>query len=217
MSALQGLERAFQAHVHRGEGAMEQRVVATEAAGARDRLAIYVDAYRLRLLDVLRDDFPGLMALSGDEEFERLGRSYIDAHPSTYFNARWYGEGLPDFLRSTLPWSEQPALAEMALLEWGMTLAFDAVDEPIATAGAASGIAPERWGAMVPVVHSAVRLLRLSWNVCEIRKAVDRKTPAVAPGRLPAPQAWIVWRKDLAVYYRPLDAEIGRASCRERV
>lgn len=210
MSTLIGLQRAFQDFVYRRAGPMEREAAGSPGLGARERLAIYADAYRLRLIEVLADDYPALKVMAG-ERFAPLARDYIETHPSRVCNARWYGAELPAFLRAAAPWSQQPALAEMAALEWAMTLVFDAADEPLADIEAAGKLRPEAWSAMAPVPITALRRLALRWNVGEIRKAVDRKTPPPAAQALAAAEPWLVWRKDLTVYYRLLESDEAAA------
>src|SRR2546429_610017 len=115
MSSLRLLQQDFQNYILSGAGAIKRKVIGTEKVSIDVRLDIYSDAYRIRLLDVLATDYPGLMFLLGDGEvFRTMGRAYIEAYPSPYFNIRWYGDQLAEFLGSTLPYRDQPVLAEMA-------------------------------------------------------------------------------------------------------
>lgn len=207
MSALDALEREFQQYVYRRGPGMEARVADTGKLGTRERLDIYADAYRLRLLEVLENDFPGLKALAGVEQFLALGRDYIESHPSPHFNIRWYNEALPEFLREAAPWRDIPSLAEMAALEWAMSLAFDAPDEPVASAAEVARLTPDQWAQMQPVPLSALRRLNLEWNVAQVRQSVDRKTDVPAAQRLAQAQPWVVWRRDFTVYYRELETD----------
>ena len=118
MTALRELQRSFQAWVTGSASTLPPTVAGTGAVSAEDRLDIYATAIRLRFLEVLGQDYPGLHALAGDDGFRRLGLAYVEAHPSHHPSIRWFGEHLPAFLRSTAPWREQPVLAEMAGFEW---------------------------------------------------------------------------------------------------
>lgn len=207
MNALPPLQRDFQCYVYSRDSRMTDQVVSTQRASAADRLEVYADAYRLRLLEVIANDFPGLKALAGEEKFERLGRTYIESHPSPHFNVRWYAEGLGDFLRTNAAWASEPALGEMAALEWAMTLVFDAPDEPTATMETVASIPAGAWAGMVIAVSGALRSLRLHWNVAAIRKATDQQTSPPALQRLDVPQDYIVWRKNLTVYHRSLEPD----------
>ncbi len=87
MSALAQLQERFQGYVLAGDEAMVSAVVGTAKADASLRLDIYSQAYRLRLLEVLGNDFSGLKVLIGEDAFDELGRAYIETHPSPHFNA----------------------------------------------------------------------------------------------------------------------------------
>lgn len=210
MSGLERLERDFQGFVYERDpayAAMAALVASTAKVSAVQRLDVYADAYRLRLLEVLGNDFPGLKQLAGEEKFEQLARAYIEAQPSAHFNIRWYGEGLSHFLRLTSPWCDDAALAEMAAFEWAMGLAFDAPDEACVTLEEIAAIPPAAWPGMVPVLQSGLQNLRLAWNVPAIRQAADQGgiLPALECGD--TPRHWLIWRQDLTVYFRPMEPE----------
>src|SRR5579871_673370 len=105
---------------------MQGQVVSNARAGAEERVRVYVEGYRLRLLEVLGDNYTGLHSLLGDEQFDEMGRAYIDAHPSTHPSVRWFSRHLEIFLKDTSPYDEHPYLAEMAAFEWAQGLVFDA-------------------------------------------------------------------------------------------
>lgn len=211
MTRLPALEHDFQAYVRLRTGAMEARVVGSARADAKQRLEVYAEAYRLRLIDVLGDDYPGVRLLAGEDGFTALGEAFIAAHPSKHFNARWFGAGLAAFLAGQAPWSGEPALAEMAGLEWAMTLVFDHADESVAGVADAAAIPPQDWGAMQVVPGGAQRRVTLSWNVGAIRQALDQGAAPPAAQRLAQPETWLVWRRSFEVYYRPLAGDEAAA------
>ena len=51
---------------------------------SRDRLAIYHNAYRIRLKDVLLDTFEHTAIYLGDDWFNKLAAAYVQSHHSTY-------------------------------------------------------------------------------------------------------------------------------------
>lgn len=207
MTNLASLQRDFQTYVLRRGGDLPADVVGTPLADADFRLDVYTQAYRLRLLEVLGNDFPALRATVGAEEFERLCRAYVEAHPSPHYNLRWYGEALAEFLRTTAPWSQQPALVEMAVLEWNLTLVFDAADEPFATEAEAAAIPAVGWSHMRPRLRHDRCRQRLHWNVMAIRRAVDREEELRLMPLTEGAQEWIIWRKDRSVRYRQLELD----------
>lgn len=204
MSALAGLQRDFQAYVlsRRDNLKLVRSVVATSAADAPTRLQVYAYAYRARLAEVLGNDFPGLRALTGAEDFAQLADAYVSATPSNHYNVRWYGKRFAEFIRTTSPWRDTPALAEMAQFEWTFGLSFDAADEAPVQASALETLAPEHWPHLRLRLHGAVHRLSLHWNVGALRRALDREETLPALVEFGEAQTWVVSRRDTAVRYR---------------
>lgn len=211
MSALAELQQRFKAQVLYGGAGMAELVVGNFQADAATRIGVYAEAYSLRLIEVLGIDHSALRKLAGTERFEQLCRAYIDAHPSPHYNARWYGEKLSAFLATTPPWRAEPALAEMAALEWDLTLAFDAVDSASASFADILALAPEQWPGMFLRLQPAFRHRPLRWNVAAIRLAIDHDAPPPALERLEpmheGAQEWAIWRRDMTVRHRALEAD----------
>ncbi len=204
MSTLAQLQRDFQQHIlgERRDGFAERSVIASAAANSDVRVNVYTYAYRARLIEVLGNDFHGLRTMLGDEAFDQLGHAYVDAIRSKHFNVRWYGQHLAEFLQRNEPWSSEPALAEMALLEWTIGLSFDAPDQPPVDAAALESIAPEAWPQIGLKLHPSVQRLSLRFNTGIIRRAVDRAEALPAVAALESSESWIVSRRDTAVRYR---------------
>lgn len=205
---LLNLQTEFQDHLIRPERtAILQHIAGTAQADAETRLGIYAEAYRLRLIEALDTDFPVLHALLGDDEFERMARAYIDAHPSRHFSIRWFGQHLSDFLRATPPYREHPAVGEMAAFEWTMTLAFDAADDPLLALDAMAAVPPASWPDLRFTAHASLHRLDLSWNVPAVWKAHAAGEDVHAPEKNPHPIAWVLWRQDLTTYFRSLEVD----------
>src|SRR5205814_3406875 len=96
-------------------------------------------------IEVLTNDFPGLMAMAGPADFDLLARAYIAAHPSRHASVRWFGRHLADFMARTTPYSGSPAAAEMARFEWLLGEAFDAPDVEPVKAAALMALPPQAW------------------------------------------------------------------------
>ena len=131
MNHLVQLQSDFQAYLFDSDkgAAFKSQIIDDKKVGATKRLSIYYDAYRLRIIEALSNGYPNLKNLLGDDLFDQTARAYIDLHPSTYRNMRWYGGEMSAYLSKTLP--QHPIAAEMAAFEWALGLAFDAEDAPI--------------------------------------------------------------------------------------
>lgn len=204
MSALAGLQRDFQQHVlgERRDGFDSRSVVSSAVADGAMRVNVYTYAYRARLVEVLGNDFHGLRAMLGAEAFAQMGHAYVESIRSNHYNVRWYGQHLSRFLSDNLPWSNTPAIAEMANLEWTMGTSFDAPDESFLDAGALETLLPEQWPGLRLRLHPSVQLLALEFNTGAIRRAIDRDESIPPSERLAVPETWIVSRRDTAVRYR---------------
>jgi len=203
VSALKKLEQEFQSCVLRNDANMAGQVVGDALADAAERVRIYVEAYRLRLLEILQDNFTGLHALLGDSEFDRMGRAYIDAHPSTHPSVRWFSRHLEGFLRSTPPFHEHAYLAEMAAFEWAQATVFDAADQTAVSVQELASLPPEAWASLRLSFGAAMRRLDCAWNV---PTAWARLDAGEEPGMEAAdgPRPWLLWRADLTTHWRSL-------------
>lgn len=65
----------------------------------RERLSIYQEAYQIRLLESLRDDFSKLENFLAEEQFEKLAQNFIRTNPSTFSNLAEYSEKFPNFVK----------------------------------------------------------------------------------------------------------------------
>ncbi|MGH8561850.1 MAG: HvfC/BufC family peptide modification chaperone [Nevskiales bacterium] len=208
---ITGLQQRFQDRVLRATPGIERCIVATTQAGVEDRLKVYTNAYRLRLLEVLGKDYPALHALIGDRQFQRLGRAYIDAHPSDTPSVRWFGRHLAAFLRAQAPFRRRPVLAEMAEFEWRQGEAFDAPDAALLSIEQVACIATDQWAHMRLVAHPSLRRLDLLWNVPALWKAFHEKRQAPRPRAGARRMAWALWRSGLLVRWRSLGPDEAAA------
>ena len=182
MNRLLGLQSDFQAFLLNGDERMLNRVAGTAKVSAPARLAIYYDAYRLRLLEALDRNYPVLHAWLGDEAFERLGLAYLATHPSAHFSIRYFGHRLPEYLTTAKDWRDRPYLGEMAALEWALSEAFDAEDSSIMKLEDMAAIPPDAWPEMRFHFHASVCRLNLNWNVPVIWKAINQAIAAEKNG-----------------------------------
>ena len=213
MSKLAHLQRHFQNYVlHEPTGnAFDQSVVATEKASSVERLGVYSNAYTARLVEILGNDYLGLQALVGADRFEEICRAYIEETPSHHYNARWYGDRLPAFLRLTSPWSGESSLHEMAELDWMIGLSFDSPDETCATESDVAALAIDDWPEMVIRLSGTIRYANFSWNVADIHRALDLDKTRPKLRKHSEPQTWIVSRQDFVVRYRRLENDEAAA------
>ncbi len=66
---------------------------------AAERVAIYADMYRWRLVQAMRETFPKLVRHLGDERFAALAWDYLRRNPSEHHDVGQVGRRLARFLR----------------------------------------------------------------------------------------------------------------------
>jgi hypothetical protein len=175
-----------------------------ELASSSERLDVYRRGYRIRLHDALASEFPGLALMAG-RRFEHLLTGYIEAHPSGHYNIRWHGAGLAAFLDYGLPWSRQPALADMARLDWAISTVFDAADEAVIAPADLAGLPGDAWVNLRLRTLGHLQLLPHDCNIDAFRRAADRGAPRPHLRRYAKRRHLLVWRQALAVRYRAVD------------
>ena len=206
--SLADLQRAFQDYVLAGNDVFTAQVRDTSKADRVTLLDVYRDGYALRLIEVLTNDFPGLVAMAGPEDFDTLARAYIAAHPSRHPSVRWFGKKLADFLATTAPYDRTPATAEMARFEWALGAAFDAVDVEPLQAEAVMAVPPEAWETIAFAPILSLQHLTFAHDVppaWQRREEVEPGTLEVAA--LETPVSWVIWRPQRVSNVRSLEPD----------
>ncbi len=207
MNDLKNLQTVFQDFLFNENTKIKQLVVGSQKISAAQRLEIYNNAYRYRLLDALAEDYFALHKLLDDELFFEMGCLYIDTFPSTHPSLRWFGQHLEKFLATTEPYLQQPILAEIAKFEWALITAFDARNCKPVTIDSIAAIEPEAWESLRFSFAPSMQCIQLNWNVVKIWSAVnsDHKPPKLK--KLKIPQTVLIWRKELETEFRSLNVE----------
>ena len=209
---LRQLQRDLQNHLLGEPSPIADAIADAPPLPVADRLGIYRNAYRVRLMEALGDTYPVLHALLGDEVFAALGEGFVAAHPSVHRSIRWYGRELAEFLRLRPPYAEQPILAELATLEWTLAEVFDAADAEPKPRAAFSAIDPSQWSALRFEFHPSLRRLHLHWNTAPVWQAMSREETPPDPLCAEHPVPWLLWRQNLQNYFRSMIAGQGRGA-----
>lgn len=207
MTSLRQTQGDFQAYVLRGQRRIRGQIVGTELADARRRLDVYGEAYRLRLIEALEQDFPGLVGLLGQRKFRSLAEGYIEAFPSPNPSLRWFGANLARYLRSAPSTAKRLKWSEMAQFEWLKGEAFDAADGPQASIEDVCAVPLAAWPDLRLRFHPSVHRIDFQFNVPSLWRAIvdNDEVPAVARSDVPVP--WVIWRSNLGVNWRSLEKD----------
>lgn len=163
------------------------------------RLAVYSDAYFLRLAECLGDDFRAVKRALGGEAFQRLAADHLRAHPSRSPFINEAGAAFAAFVAKHPLIKRFPYLAELAALERAALVALFTDRAP---AGDLARLGPAARLTLDPTV----RLLQTRWAVDRLWQNRGR-ADGQGPRRLaaPSPRRLLLWRNDDWAQVRALD------------
>ena len=211
-TALLPLQVRFQRHMLGEADATD--LIAGSAERRELGLAIYANAYRRRLAEALADAYVKTRLLLGEDAFDNAALTYIAAHPPTTRSLRWYGASFAAYLREALP--GDPAVADLAQLDWALRNAFDGPDSAVLAATDLTDAAPEAWASLRLLLVPTAGLLCFEYNTVAVWHALDdgATPPPATAKRSEQAVAWLVWRKELQPHFRslhPIEAALLRA------
>ena len=207
MKDLAQLQTRFQQHIVHDDQTVTAEIAGPDDQYRQTRLAIYYNAYRLRLVAALAVDYPVLETFLGDAGFEEVAIAYIDTCPSTFRNLRWFGKAMPQFLGTDPRFSTNPFLAKLAEFEWAQGLAFDSADAPQPGFEQLASVPPDDWPGLRFVPHTSLHLVESHWNVIPMWHAHRDEEPLPVPVSAERAATIAVWRRDYKSYFRTLDRD----------
>jgi len=168
---------------------------------ARDRLDVYYNAYRLRLIDVLMDTFEHTAVYLGDDWFNQLATDFVQSHHSTYKNIGLYGKEFPGFLAERLP--EDMEVSELALMDWKLRRAFDGADSTVMTQDDLQQLASEGTSIRLHAVPTLTTCMQ-QFNTLDIWHAINQEETPPTVEQLPEAIELLIWRKGHSPHFRSL-------------
>ncbi|MDP1854403.1 MAG: DNA-binding domain-containing protein [Candidatus Omnitrophota bacterium] len=206
--SLGNLQRAFQDYLLVSSDALHAAVRDTRKADRVTLLDVYRDGYALRLIEVLANDYPGLMAMAGPADFDHVARAYITAHPSRLPSVRWFGKDLADFMDKTAPYNKAPAAVEMVRFEWALGEAFDSADVTPISADALMALPPEAWETLAFTPLPSLRRCIFAFEVAQAWQRRDEIEPGnLEVARAAEPVTWAIWRPERVSSFRSLETD----------
>lgn len=163
------------------------------ASGLNDRqaagMAVYRNAYRARLIDVLRNTFERTARLAGDDAFNQAAAHHLITHPPASWTIDLAGKGFSETCACLF--ANDPDVAELAWLEWEMHRVFTAADAAPLTAAefaaATANFDAGQWEnlrlellpgtALRPVTHDLVKLWEALADPLQVPEAETLREP----------------------------------------
>ncbi len=142
-----------------------------EGRPAGRRFDVYRNNVTVSLTEALRQCFPVVRKLVGDDFFTAMAREHLRAHPPTSPILMFYGEAMPDFLAVFPPVAHLGYLPDMARLELALRRSYHAADAHPVPTDALGALPPEALLATRIHLAPALRLIRSDWPIHGIWRA----------------------------------------------
>jgi hypothetical protein len=221
---VQGVEAglsapAARAHLTLRLENLEDLICRSNALTSLERLQIYGNAYYARLLECLREEFPGLRHAVGDDAFDAFAVGYLQKYPSESYTLAQLAGRFPQFLTETRPADDEGAsgvptwpdfLIDLARLERIYSDVFDGPGvegELLIQPAELQAIPPDLWPAVRLRCVPCFRLETFRYPVHAYLTAVRQKSEgAEVPLPAPHPTLLAITRRDYVVRRYPLTA-----------
>lgn len=145
-----------------------------EGRPAGRRFDVYRNNVAVSLTEALRQAFPVIRKLVGEDFFTAMAREHLRTHPPRSPLLMLYGEAMPDFLAAFAPVAHLAYLPDIARLELALRQSYHAADAtPVAATRLQALSTAEFLGARLRLAP-AVRLIRSDWPIHAIWMANAR-------------------------------------------
>jgi hypothetical protein len=199
----------------RADSALTSNLLQATPQGTPARLHIYSNAYRARLGEALKENYPVLARVLGDDGFIDLSAAFLHSYPSRTPSIRWFGAALAEFVEQNTDALPHPSLCDLIRMEWALNTAFDGADaNPLKVADMLT-IAPQNWPTLRFAAHPTLHLLAMNWNVEPLWTALsaDENADTEPPEELQ--HHLLIWRYEHKTQWRsvaPMEAQLLQAT-----
>ena len=193
--SLQSLQAMVQDSILNRSDAALDHIKRPPKGSKKEALGIYEHAYQARLTEFLANDYEKLRAYIGEVRFNAMAADYAAAHPSRQFNARWFGQNLPAFLKSSKCFAQFPECAELADLELALATAFDAPDATSLDLSSLAALAGQDIANTQLEFHPSLQTLSFNQSTVSLWSALQCDEAPPRPHALDVPQIVMVWRQ----------------------
>lgn len=167
------------------------------------RLRIYVHAVATTLNAALRDSFPGVLSLVGEDFFDAMASRYRLEHPSASGNLQHFGADFADFIAAMPEAAGLRYLPDVARLEWSRQLAALAADAGTVDALRCTVLAAAEPGTLRLRLHPSLQLLRSEHAVLSLWQWCQ--SPSAAPPSVNEGECVLLWREGTGVAMAALE------------
>ena len=194
-----------------GDPEVEPRAATIAAGNARLSPAEQIDIYReqfwLRHRDSLREDYPALEHIMGDDAFETFARAFLVAVPPRTPSLRDLGNDIVPFAEGyAFPQGTREAAMDAVRYERAFVDAFDGPDPPPLDPAVIAAVQPEAWNDAVLVLNPCVARLHLHHRIPELHYSLAAKEPPPPVVRIDDGHRVVLFRERNVVRFEVLGA-----------
>lgn len=161
-------------------------------------LAIYRNAYRARLIDVLRSTFERTARLVGEDAFVQAAAHHLISNPPSSWTIDLAGEGFWEVCTDLF--ANDPDVGEVAWLEWAMHRAFTSANAVSMTmsdfAAATAGFDTDQWDGLSFELMPGTALRAVSFDLVKLWSVLADPLKDVQLAKLAEPKWALLWRED---------------------
>lgn len=169
MNDLNETQRRFTDYVLRNKRLdLAEQGIKDNQLTAQQRLGIYRNNTQLGLTEALRDGYPVVNKLVGNEFFNHLARSFIQRFPPKAGCLLSYGGNFADFIAQFQPAAGLPYLPDTARLEWLWHEAFHEAGANALDISTLATVKPEAYANLGFKLHPCARFLASNYPVLRI-------------------------------------------------
>jgi len=203
---LSNLQQAFVSGLTAAPSKELLNTIEDGAIPALERLEVYQNNLFVSLTDILKDTYPTVLAVVGDDFFTALARSFIKDNPPTQGNMTYYGGEFARFIRAFPHTQSLPYLGDVAELDWLVNLSFHAKDDARLTPEDLADKSPDELMEMTFPLRKSVFLIQSDFPLQQIRKMTERKNQQdldLNQGR----KMYVVFRPQLTIKIEEVNAD----------
>ena len=211
MNSILARQQQELAEAIRADAALTGDLLKPTPTGEPARLSIYSAAYRARLGEALKENYPILARVLGDDAFAEVANTFLSKHPSRTASIRWFGARLAEFTELDTDTLPHPALSDLIRMEWALNIAFDGPDAIPLNVNDMLTVVPDAWPALQFFPHPTMHLLEMNWNVEPLWSALSADENAETEPPEPFPHHLLIWRYEHRTQWRsvePIEAQL---------
>lgn len=140
-------------------------LIDSENQPAGRRFNVYRNNVAVSLTEALREGFPVITKLLGQQNMDGLAGLYLRAHPPSSPLMMFYGDQFPDFIGNLQQLSHLGYLPDVARLELAMRRSYHAADSTAMDPAELAARAPDALMATRFTLAPSVQLIRSPWPV----------------------------------------------------